>query len=100
MKLKVFSVYDSKAEAYLQPFFMPSRGSAIRAFTDSVNDPQTGFHKHAADYTLFELGEYEDSNAVFDLHQKPQLVANAAELKEKPITTAPNNNMIDMKGDY
>lgn len=33
MKLNVYSVFDAKVEAFLQPFFMPARGAAIRAFT-------------------------------------------------------------------
>lgn len=58
---KVFSVYDSKAEAYLQPFFMMSKGEAVRGFTDLANDANTCFGKHPEDYTLFEIGEYDNS---------------------------------------
>ncbi len=63
MILKIFTVYDSKAEAYLQPFFMPSAGVAMRAFGDLVNDMATQFYKHSADYTLFEIGSFDDQNA-------------------------------------
>lgn len=65
MKLKVYTVYDSKVGAYLQPFFMQSRGQAIRAFSDSVNDTSTQFYKHAEDFTLFEIGEYDDEKGAF-----------------------------------
>lgn len=60
MKIKMFAVHDSKAEAYLQPFSMRSKGEAIRAFQNSVNDPQTQFNKYPADFTLFEIGEYDE----------------------------------------
>ena len=30
MLLKVFTMYDSGVEAYLQPFFMAANGAAIR----------------------------------------------------------------------
>ena len=63
MMLKIYSVYDSKAEAYLQPFFMQSRGAAIRAFGDAVNDVNHVFAKHSGDYTLFEIGEFSDESA-------------------------------------
>lgn len=69
MLLKVFTIYDSKAEAYLQPFFMQSTGQALRAFEDSVNDPNHQFNKHAADFTLFELGTYDDQTAIFSTFQ-------------------------------
>ncbi|RYF45625.1 MAG: hypothetical protein EOO38_15670 [Cytophagaceae bacterium] len=99
MKLKIFAVYDSKAEAYLQPFFMPSRGTALRAFTDAVNDPQGSFQKHAADYTLFELGEYNDADAsITELTPKVNL-ANARELL-KDQTPSRDNTPIIMNGDY
>lgn len=62
MMQKIFTVYDSKLEAYMQPFFMSSKGQAIRAFTDTVNDPSTQFNKHPEDFTLFEIGEYDDQS--------------------------------------
>lgn len=62
MIYKIFTVYDSKLEAYLQPFFMQSKGAAIRAYSDSVNDKTTQFCKHPGDFTLFEIGEYDDQS--------------------------------------
>ena len=71
MIVKVFGIYDSKAEAYLPPFFMKSKGEAIRAITAHVNDSQHNFCKYAEDFTLFELGSWDDSNCVFDLLKTP-----------------------------
>lgn len=65
MKLLAYSVYDEKAAAYLQPFFAPTRGLAIRSFADAVNDETHAFHKHLADYTLFEVGEFEQNLGTF-----------------------------------
>lgn len=64
MILKVFSVYDSKAEAYLPPFFMNNSGAARRIFGDCANDPDHMFGKHPEDYTLFEIAEFDDASAV------------------------------------
>lgn len=58
MNEKMFSVYDSKANAYLNPFYARTTGVAIRQFTQAVNDQTHDFHKFAGDYTLFELGEF------------------------------------------
>lgn len=63
--MKIFSVYDSKAEAYLQPFFTNTDGAAIRMFSDVVNDPDHGFSKHPGDYTLFSLGEWDEVTGQF-----------------------------------
>lgn len=62
MKLKAFTIYDTKLEAYMQPFFMAAKGQALRAFSDTVNDASTQFNKHPQDFTLFEIGEYDDSS--------------------------------------
>jgi len=70
---KLFTVYDTKVEAYLTPFYMKSKGEAIRAFTDSCNDSQTSFHKHPEDYVLFELGDFDDSTCKFNLHEPKSL---------------------------
>lgn len=62
MELKIFAIYDIKAEAYLQPFFLPTVGMALRSWTEAVNDPQTKFHLHPSDYTLFQIGTFNQTN--------------------------------------
>ena len=81
MILKIFTVYDSKAEAYFRPFYEQSKGSAIRAFTDTCNDVEHTFFRHSEDYTLFYLGEYDDNNASFKLAPAPEAIGNALEFK-------------------
>ena len=65
MLFKLFTVYDVVSEVYMQPFCAVTKGSAIRMFAAHVNDPSHPFGKDPKDYILFELGEYEDSNASF-----------------------------------
>lgn len=67
MKLKIFSVFDDKASAFIPPFFLPNSAMAIRAFTQCVNDPSHQFGQNPGDYTLFELGEFDDSDGSIDL---------------------------------
>jgi len=59
MTLKIFVVYDSKVEAYLKPFYVQSKGEAIRAFSELANDKTTNFGKYPADFTLFEIGSFD-----------------------------------------
>lgn len=74
MKLKFFTTYDSKVEMYLQPFVMRSRGEAIRSWTQICNDPKTQFNQHPSDFTLFEIGEYdEETGALIPYHAKVSL---------------------------
>tara|TARA_Y100001970_G_scaffold120388_1_gene149222 strand:+ start:411 stop:665 length:255 start_codon:yes stop_codon:yes gene_type:complete len=78
---KMFTVYDSKAEAYLQPFFSSTKGLAIRSFQETVRNPEHHFNKHAEDFTLFEIGEYDDSSASVEMHQTPVSLGTALEHK-------------------
>jgi hypothetical protein len=55
-----FSVYDSKVGSYLPTFPARSRGEALRMFETAANDKDHQFHKYASDYTLFELGSFDD----------------------------------------
>ncbi len=70
MKHFIFTIYDSKAEAFLPPFFMHQKGMAIRAFTDSVNNEQSQISLHPADYNLFHIGEFDDNSAEITITTK------------------------------
>ncbi len=63
MKHKMFVIYDSKANAYMQPWFLTQEGMALRAFSDCVNDKDHNFGRHPEDYTLFTIGEFDDLTA-------------------------------------
>ena len=79
--MKVFSVYDAKAEAYLPPMFFQSRGVAIRSFGAAAADEKHDFHRFAADYTLFELGDFDENSGKFSLLSAPVALGNALELR-------------------
>lgn len=65
MIYKVFTVFDSKVGAYLEPRFRRSRGEFIRQITDLVNAKEdNGINTHPEDYVLFEIGEYDDEVGV------------------------------------
>jgi hypothetical protein len=81
MLLHVFTVRDSKAEAYLQPFYVPNESVARRAMTDCIEDDNHAFGKHPEDYALYALGVYDDSNGKFELLDAPQHLVNLVDLK-------------------
>lgn len=82
MLVKIYSLYDCKAEAYLAPQYFPTKGIAIRAFTELSNDEGSNVCKHAEDYTLFEVGTFDDSCCAFDLYATPISVGKAIEFKK------------------
>lgn len=87
MFLKIFTVYDSKTEAYMQPQFMQSTGQALRAFEDAVNDESHPFHKHAADFTLFELGTFDDQTGTFQTYPAKKSLTSGNEIRAVISTT-------------
>lgn len=76
---RIFTVHDCKAEAYLPPFYFSTVGQAIRTFSDMVADPQHAFARHPEDYTLFQLGLYDDSTCSFDILPSPTAIGKAIE---------------------
>lgn len=60
---KMFAVRDTKAQAFLQPFFSSANGSALRAMGDAVNDGKSPFSAHPEDYILYEVGSFDDNTA-------------------------------------
>lgn len=88
MILRMYTIFDSKAEVYLQPFCMKAKGEAIRAFADHVNDGQSQFSKHPEDFTLFELGEFDDCKACINMHHTPISMGVAVEFKTQQANAA------------
>ncbi len=79
MKHFMFSVFDVKAGAYLQPWFLPTEGMAKRCFADCVNDKEHNFGLHPADYTLFCVGMFDDSKADLFADGGPKSIGNGLE---------------------
>ena len=75
MKLEVFAVYDSKTEAHTRPWFAPTKGDAIRAFSDMINDITHPLGKHPEDYKLYLIANYDDkSGQIEKLQANKELV--------------------------
>ena len=60
MIINVYSVYDLKARCYSTPFFQHNDGVALRSFIDLVNDTRSAIYAHAEDYTLNQIGTFND----------------------------------------
>lgn len=80
--LKIFSIHDSKAEAFIQPFFAPTSAAALRMFETAANDETSDFHRYAGDYTLFELGEFEPLTGQIETLETPHNLGLAITYKK------------------
>lgn len=79
--MKLYTIYDSKAQAFIPPFLMPTDAEALRAFDDVVNDPSTMFNKHPEDYTLFCTGSFDSQTGILSPNPSPVSIATAISLK-------------------
>lgn len=62
LSLKAFAVRDVKAEAFPRPpIFFIATGQAMRAFADACQDKNTEMGQHPADFTLFEIGWFDQT---------------------------------------
>lgn len=60
----IYTVYDTKARAYLPPWISLNDDTARRAFAEAANTRGHQFQKYAADYILFRVGDFDDSTGV------------------------------------
>jgi len=96
MKKIIFSVYDEKAEAFLQPFFLDTKGLAIRAIVDCMNDPKHNFSMHSSDYTLFQLGEFDQVDATITVNKTS--LGNLVEFKSQTNIHEHIDNVVPIGG--
>jgi len=75
--MKVFTIRDTKAEVYNQPFFQQSHGEAERNFTTLVNDEKSTVSQYPEDFDLYFLGDFNTQEAKFDMLPTPQHVMKA-----------------------
>lgn len=83
-KLIVASVRDAKAEAFMQPIFTVTRGTAERSFAQALGDKDAPFARTPEDYSMWELGTFDEATGVLAPHPHgPQLMVQAIQLLNK-----------------
>lgn len=88
MIMRILSVYDSKSCVFGQPVFDRSVGSAIRGFEEVCNDEKSNFCKFSSDYTLFEIGEFDDVSGELKALKPMRNLGTASSFKKlvaKPV---------------
>lgn len=58
MDTEIFTVFDSAAARFLEPFFAPTIEVALRMFREVVNKEGHDFNRFPEDYTLFHIGAF------------------------------------------
>jgi len=79
MPLRLFTIRDAKADAYMTPFFSRNASVAIRSVEEAVANPEHEFHRHSEDYSLWEIGGFNESTGELD-PQLPYMISNLKDL--------------------
>lgn len=83
--LKVFTIRDGACEAFMRPFFAQAAGAAIREFADLANNPEHPVGQHPEDYTLFEIGWFDEATGeICGLELGPRSLGNGSTFQVVP----------------
>lgn len=89
MLFTVFSIYDSAVSTWLPPLFARNKGEMLRNFADGVADPKSQLARHPGDYSLFELGTWDDDKCVFTTLKAPIRLCLALDFVKAQPSEAP-----------
>ena len=76
----IYSVYDNKSAIYSAPFVEINHGTAKRFLQDLMrNSPEHPFAQHSEDYTLHQLGTFNDGTG--EIQAKAENLLDVSSLK-------------------
>lgn len=79
---QMYAVFDSKSQAYCNPFLAPREEIAIRDFTRAARDPSLEISQFPEDFSLQHLGSFDDTTGKFEILLNPVPVVTALNCKE------------------
>ena len=85
--LKVFTIYDIKAETYMEPVSARAIGEGLRNFEDALKDERSSLSRHPEDFIFYEIGEFNEETGLVTSLVAPRELMRGASLK-KPETVA------------
>ena len=63
MNLNIYSIKDSKAGTFSQPFYSVNHSTAIRSFNASLQDETNPLSNYPTDFSLYHVGTWSDKDA-------------------------------------
>lgn len=83
MKCQIYAVYDSKTEIFSQPMFLLNEAVALRAWYQGARDKETQIGQSPADFTLFQIGVWDDATGTFQNLEAKKSLGTALEQLNK-----------------
>lgn len=80
--MKIITILDSKADAYLVPMFSATTATAIRMLEAETRNPESNLCKFSEDYIVVEIGEFDEQTGTLIAYDVPLNLGLVAQLKE------------------
>ena len=79
----IYSIYDSKAKTYGQPFYQLNSAVCERSMKQLANDPQNQMSLNPEDFTCMKLGEWDDKTGTIAALDNPELAYSLLSFKNE-----------------
>jgi len=76
----IYVLHDSKAKMYHTPFYMVNDDACLRTMVDMVNNQENEVSKFPEDFTLFNIGTFDEETANIELLQERVTICRCHEL--------------------
>lgn len=76
METKIYTIFDTKTSAYMQPFFARTDGDAKRMIVETAKDTKTNLHQYPGDFTLFRIGTFNDQDGKVEAYKVYENLGN------------------------
>lgn len=80
MILNAYTVHDTKALTFNQPFFAINHGIARRMIADVAKDNTTSLGRHPNDFVVYCVGTYDDQTGRLTAHEIREHVVDVISL--------------------
>ncbi len=99
MNSNVYAIFDTASGAFMQPFFMPNDGMAIRAFSDHVNAQEPNNVKnHPEHFSLYRVGTWNDASGDLNPEDPARRLITANELVQREKQEVPTVDLAALSG--
>lgn len=85
---KVFAIRDLKLSVFNIPFFQDSEIMAVRYVQSHMMNGDSFLSQFAADYELFEIGEFDEIQGKINMLINPKFIISCASIQSNMIKSA------------
>lgn len=82
--MKIFCMYDTKAQTFIQPFVETSTIAALRGFEVAVNEGKSTFSRFPDDFCLMELADFDQNSGKITPLISPNNLGSARTVLKNP----------------